>query len=201
MRRMMTSTTCLRWWLQSGPEGCETGAHGDVEGKRKPQDGNKNRDFNLAKLRFDRFYFPSNKVYSEIDFERRLRIPRLLCSRVEAALSGLGVFTEGRDTTGKEVINRRIKLIYALWMLTCGSSFDQMDELYELSAKSTRNAYMSFIDEAMELFSDEYLRRPTGNDLRRILAIKSSRGFSGCVGSWDCQHWNWKNFPVAWAGQ
>ena len=28
-----------------------------------------------------------------------------------------------------------------------------------------------------------------------------SRGFPCCIGSWDCQHWCWKNCPVSWAGQ
>lgn len=28
-----------------------------------------------------------------------------------------------------------------------------------------------------------------------------SRGFPGYIGSWDCQHWIWKNCPVSWAGK
>jgi Plant transposon protein len=37
--------------------------------------------------------------------------------------------------------------------------------------------------------------------MKRILVINEARGFPGCLGSIDCQHWPWKNCPVAWAGQ
>ena len=47
----------------------------------------------------------------------------------------------------------------------------------------------------------EYLHELNEVDLRRILAINATRGFPGCVSSIYCQHWQWKNCPVAWAGQ
>lgn len=37
--------------------------------------------------------------------------------------------------------------------------------------------------------------------MRRMLRINAARGFPGCLGSIDCQHWVWKNCPIAWAGQ
>lgn len=33
------------------------------------------------------------------------------------------------------------------------------------------------------------------------MAINEERGFPGCLGSWDCNLWEWKNCAVAWAGQ
>lgn len=49
--------------------------------------------------------------------------------------------------------------------------------------------------------SKEYLREPIKEDLRQIMGINAARGFPGCVGSIDCQHWQWKNCPIAWVGQ
>uniref|UniRef100_A0A0D3ABL9 Uncharacterized protein n=1 Tax=Brassica oleracea var. oleracea TaxID=109376 RepID=A0A0D3ABL9_BRAOL len=53
----------------------------------------------------------------------------------------------------------------------------------------------------ISLFGDEYLRRPTPDDLQRLLHAGEFRGFSGMIGSIDCMHWEWKNCPTAWKGQ
>ena len=39
------------------------------------------------------------------------------------------------------------------------------------------------------------------NKMQRRLGQLTGTCFQGCVGSWDCQNWEWKNCPVAWAGQ
>ncbi|XP_048620144.1 uncharacterized protein LOC125590576 [Brassica napus] len=45
---------------------------------------------------------------------------------------------------------------------------------------------------------ERYLRRPTPEDLQRLLDVGEVRGFPGMVGSIDCMHWEWKNCPTAW---
>ncbi|XP_023644418.1 uncharacterized protein LOC111832345, partial [Capsella rubella] len=57
------------------------------------------------------------------------------------------------------------------------------------------------VDAIINLFGDEYLRRPTAEDLQRLLDIGEIRGFPGMIGSIDCMHWEWKNCPTAWKGQ
>jgi hypothetical protein len=52
-----------------------------------------------------------------------------------------------------------------------------------------------------ELFGVEYGRQPTKDDLHRILKINANRGFPGCVGSFDCQHWSWEACPFQFADQ
>jgi len=46
---------------------------------------------------------------------------------------------------------------------------------------------------------EEYLRRPTRQDLKRLLRI--GEGFSGIIGSIDCMHWEWQSCPTAWKRQ
>jgi hypothetical protein len=53
----------------------------------------------------------------------------------------------------------------------------------------------------IKIYGRTYLRRPTEEDVRRLLQINEARGFPGMIGSLDCMHWAWKNCPVAWAGQ
>lgn len=140
-------------------------------------------------------------MYSEDDFERKFRIPRLLFARLEQELLGKGEFKERSDATGRPGIHQKIKLIAALRDMEYGMAYDQVYELCELSESLTRNAFLSFIEEVTSALGAEYLRRQTENDLRRILSINQTFGFPGCIGSWDCQHWAWKNRPVAWEGQ
>lgn len=50
-------------------------------------------------------------------------------------------------------------------------------------------------------FNSQYLRCPTSDDLERPLRAGEGRGFPNMIGSINCMHWEWKNFPVAWKGQ
>lgn len=173
----------------------------DVE-ERCPRKRNKLRDFDAAWKRFERFYFSQQPVYSEQDFETRFRMPTAIFHRIEAALRGKGEFkVNSKDATGKPGASPRVKIIAALRVLAYGMSFDQIDELCELGHSTTRKTFLSYLDELNSSFREEYLRAPNSDDLKRILSINESRGFPGSIGSWDCQHWSWKNCPVAWAGQ
>ncbi|CAL9004399.1 unnamed protein product [Prunus brigantina] len=57
-----------------------------------------------------------------------------------------------------------------------------------------------FCDAGENLYTKDYLRRPTPRDLQRLLQKAESRGFPGMIGSIDCMHWQWKNCPSAWQG-
>ena len=64
-----------------------------------------------------------------------------------------------------------------------------------------RRSMISFVEAIIDLLGNQYLRRPTQDDLQRLLHIGEIRGFPGMIGSVDCMHWEWKNCPTAWKGQ
>ena len=117
--------------------------------ERKLPDRNKDRNFTAAKQCFDRFYFNDDKVYSEDDFERRFCMSRALFARLEADMKGKEEFKERRDVTGKPGIHPRIKIITALRVLEYGMSYEQVDELCELSESSTRKAFYLFLEQCI----------------------------------------------------
>ena len=43
------------------------------------------------------------------------------------------------------------------------------------------------------------LRKPTTDDLNRLLDENLAQGWHGRTGSIECMHWKWKNCPSAWA--
>ncbi|XP_023640317.1 uncharacterized protein LOC111831041 [Capsella rubella] len=76
-----------------------------------------------------------------------------------------------------------------------------LDEYIKIGESTTIESMKRFCRAIVEIFSEEYLRSPTPNDVSRILYIGEKRGFSGMLGSLDCMHWKWKNCPTPWAGQ
>ena len=76
-----------------------------------------------------------------------------------------------------------------------------VDEYLQLGESTALSCLHHFTEGIILLFGDEYLRRPTPEDLQRLLDTGEKRGFPGMVGSIDCMHWEWKNCPIAWKGQ
>ncbi|XP_048619576.1 putative nuclease HARBI1 isoform X1 [Brassica napus] len=86
-------------------------------------------------------------------------------------------------------------------MLAYGCAADAVDEYLRLGESTTLSCLTNFTEAVIQLFGDEYLRRPTPEDLQCLLDIGEMCGFLGMIGSIDCMHWKWKNCPTAWKGQ
>uniref|UniRef100_A0A0D3CBS7 DDE Tnp4 domain-containing protein n=1 Tax=Brassica oleracea var. oleracea TaxID=109376 RepID=A0A0D3CBS7_BRAOL len=110
-------------------------------------------------------------------------------------------FVKKQDVTGRFGLSPLQKCTPAIPVLAYGSALDAVDEYLRLGATTTRLCVEYFVEAIRNLFSDEYLRRPTMEDLQRLLHIGELRRFPGMIGSLDCMHWEWKNSPTAWKGQ
>ncbi|XP_074271392.1 uncharacterized protein LOC141595329 [Silene latifolia] len=86
-------------------------------------------------------------------------------------------------------------------ILAYGIAGDVVDECVRLAGTTTLKSLKKFIRGIIEIFGDEYLRRPTPDDIQRILPVNEARGFPGMIGSIDCMHWPWDKCQVAWQGQ
>ena len=168
--------------------------------RRGPRRQNKNRDFDGALRRLNRDYFDESPLYSSQDFLRRFRMSKELFDRIFSVLDGHGIFRRRRDALGRPGIAPRVRMVAALRMLAYGCAADSVDEYLHLSEDAALASLKAFCADLIAAFP-EYLRAPSEADLERIMKINASRGFPGCVGSIDCQHWSWQNCPVAWAGQ
>ncbi|CAL2270616.1 unnamed protein product [Prunus armeniaca] len=69
-----------------------------------------------------------------------------------------------------------------------------------MGKSTTLEALVRFCDAVENLYTRDYLRRPTPRDLQRLLQKAEARGFPGMIGSIDCMHWQWKNCPTALQG-
>uniref|UniRef100_A0A0D3BT43 DDE Tnp4 domain-containing protein n=1 Tax=Brassica oleracea var. oleracea TaxID=109376 RepID=A0A0D3BT43_BRAOL len=147
-------------------------------------------------------YFSETPTYPHNLFGRRFRMNKSLFTRIVDRLSNeVQFFREKRDPLGRQSLSPLQKCTPAIHVLAYGNAADAVDEYLRLGETTTRSCLENFVEGIINLFGDEYLRRPTPADLQRLLDIGEYRGFPGMIGSIDCMHWEWKNCPTAWKGQ
>ncbi|XP_018474045.1 uncharacterized protein LOC108845314 [Raphanus sativus] len=147
-------------------------------------------------------YFRENPTYQTEMFRRRFRMNKPLFLRIVERLStDVPYFQQRRNGHGRYGLSALQKCTAAIRMLAYGQSGDTYDEYLRLGESTARLCLENFTNGIIQLFGDEYLRRPTADDLERLLDIGEVRGFPGMIGSIDCMHWEWKNCPTAWKGQ
>jgi hypothetical protein len=85
--------------------------------------------------------------------------------------------------------------------LANGSAADHLDEYLKIGDSTALEALKKFVEGIIVVFGKHYLRRPTKEDIERLLKVGESREFPGMLGSIDCMHWQWERCPVGWKGQ
>uniref|UniRef100_A0A0D3BQT7 DDE Tnp4 domain-containing protein n=1 Tax=Brassica oleracea var. oleracea TaxID=109376 RepID=A0A0D3BQT7_BRAOL len=120
---------------------------------------------------------------------------------VDRLSAGISYFQQRRDATGRFGHSPLQKATASIRMMAYGCPADAVDEYFRLGESTAFLCLKHFIQGIINLFGDEYLRRPTPEDFQRLLDIGEIRGFHGMIGSIDCMHWEWKNCPTAWKGQ
>ncbi|CAL2278495.1 unnamed protein product [Prunus armeniaca] len=146
-------------------------------------------------------YFIPTVLYSDVDFRRRFRMQPHLFNKVMHDICNYDAyFVQKCDATGVLGLLLEQKLTAVIRMLAYGASADQVDEVARMGKSTTLEALVRFCDAVENLYTRDYLRRPTPRDLQRLLQKAEARGFPGMIGSIDCMHWQWKNCPTAWQG-
>ncbi|XP_010431602.1 PREDICTED: uncharacterized protein LOC104715936 [Camelina sativa] len=173
-----------------------------IHGGSVPERSFIHRDRESAHDRLFNDYFSENPKYNEATFRRRFRMSRLLFLRIiHQVESHENYFTQRRDSSGRLGLSSLQKITAVFRMLAYDLPADAIDEYIKIGESTTIESMKKFCRAVVEIFSKEYLRSPTPNDISRLLYIGEKRGFSGMLGSLDCMHWKWKNCPTAWAGQ
>ncbi|GJY43947.1 ALP1-like protein [Tanacetum coccineum] len=67
-----------------------------------------------------------------------------------------------------------------------------------MGATTARKCLKNFCKVIMNIYGDEFLRKPTYTDMEKLYAYHNEKhGFPEMLGSIDCTHWSWANCPVA----
>ena len=146
-------------------------------------------------------YFSETPTYPHNIFRRRVRMNKALFLRIVHRLSTEVEYFQPRvDATGRSSLTPLQKCTAAIRQLAYGGGSDTVDEYVRIGETTARRSLHNFAAGIIDLFDDEYLRRPTPEDLQRLLYIGEQLGFPGMVRSIDCMHWEWKNCPASWKG-
>uniref|UniRef100_A0A0D2ZVK3 Nuclease HARBI1 n=1 Tax=Brassica oleracea var. oleracea TaxID=109376 RepID=A0A0D2ZVK3_BRAOL len=155
----------------------------------------RNREAGHSRLWDD--YFTEDSTFSTYLFRRRFRMNKDLFLRLVHGLSeNVPFFRQRRDATGRFGLSPLQKCTAAIRLLAYGTAADTVDKYLRLGESTALSCLHHFTDGIIQLFGDEYLRRPIPEDLQRLFDMGDKRGFPGMVGSIDCMHWEWKNCPT-----
>ncbi|XP_024004407.1 putative nuclease HARBI1 [Eutrema salsugineum] len=146
-------------------------------------------------------YFREDATYPPHIFRRRFRMNKPLFMHIERLSEKVSFFQKKRDATGRYGLSTIQKCTTAIRILAYGCASDAVDEYLRLGETTALRCLKNFVEGIINVFGEEYLRRPTPDDLQRLLDHGENRGFPGMIGSIDCMHWEWKNCPTAWKGQ
>lgn len=128
-------------------------------------------------------------------------MPRSLFMRIRNSLIGRGIFKAPFDGAKRwiYILEWKLLLHYESWRMKCHTT--KLTNFAICQKVLFVIYFITFIEGICRIYATKYLRASRVEDLRQILAINDSQGFSGYVGSWDIQQWKWKNFPVEWVEQ
>ncbi|XP_024014636.1 uncharacterized protein LOC112088521 [Eutrema salsugineum] len=146
-------------------------------------------------------YFSEDCTYPPHIFRRRFRMKKPLFMYIVDRLSQVPFFRKKRDAAGRFGLSALQKCTSAIRIMAYGSASDAVDEYLRLGESTALFCLENFVEAIINIFGEEYLRRPTPEDLQRLLIDGERRGFPGMIKSIDCMHWEWKNCPTAWKGQ
>ena len=133
-------------------------------------------------------------------FRRRFRVPYpvycdLVSKCLEKKLFGVNAHLE-TDVAGRNICPVEIKLLAVLRILGRNWSFDDIAEATLMGETTARRAFHTFCGNFVSAYYDSYVQRPTGEKLKKVMAVFAKMGLPGCIGSTDCVHLKWDRCPV-----
>ncbi|XP_074340796.1 uncharacterized protein LOC141678368 [Apium graveolens] len=147
--------------------------------------------------RLYRDYFSTTPTYTETQFRRRFRMRRSLFLRIEEAVTAHdNYFTQRVDAVGVRGLSSLQKVTAALRILAYGTAADAVrsqfvcydiclsdaiDDYVRIGESIVIESLRRFVKAIVEVFGDEYLRRPNPKDVSRILNENERRGFPGML--------------------
>ncbi|GJS49921.1 retrovirus-related pol polyprotein from transposon TNT 1-94 [Tanacetum coccineum] len=112
------------------------------------------------------------------------------------------VLLEGCHAVRKAGISALVKCTFAIRQLAYAAVPDSLDEYLQISEKTSRDCLMHFYNGVIELYGEEYLRRPMQTDVEKVYAFHEKKhGFPGMIGSIDCTKWPLAQCPQAYHAQ
>jgi len=194
----------VRWRSRLTGAERERGARETRSHRRRVRRPNVYRDLEAGLRRIMKDYFGWRGRPPLCDrrmFERLFRLPRAVVFEIYAKLQDRPFWRRSINATGRPQAYTLQKLIAALRVLACGTSYDQPEKYVRLGVATMMLATHTFIEFNVEHYQGSYLRPPSNDELKDILRRNAVRGVPGCIVSTDCTPWTWSACLKGLAGQ
>ncbi|XP_071683215.1 uncharacterized protein [Lolium perenne] len=170
---------------------------GSKPGKRR----NINRHREAGAMLVDADYFNDDATHSPKEFRRWFRMNKELFLKIVHGVREYDkYFMAKKDCTGLWGFTSIQKCTAAMRCLAYGAPPDTANDYLRMAELTCTETLYRFCQAVIAVFAKDYLRAPRQDDTTRILQNNAARGFPGMLGSIDCMHWGWKNYPFAWQG-
>ncbi|GJT29926.1 RNA-directed DNA polymerase, eukaryota [Tanacetum coccineum] len=136
--------------------------------------------------------------YPEENFRRRYRMSFTLFAQIVNDITSYDAqplpgyfrfFRKGYDATGRVSIGPILKCTSVIRQLAYGTSPDAFDEYLQIAERCSRECLNNFTKCIYILYVEEYLRKPSLEDIEKTYALHEERhGLPGMLGSIDCMH-------------
>ncbi|XP_030936472.1 uncharacterized protein LOC115961676 [Quercus lobata] len=122
-------------------------------------------------------YFAPTPIYPPALFCRRFRMKRSLFLRIQSQVEAHdSYFVQKRNSANKLGLSSLQKITAALRMLVYGVSSDLIDEYVRIGETTALENLKKFVTVVIDIFFEEYLRKPNNEDIARLLAHGERRG-------------------------
>ncbi|XP_052172115.1 uncharacterized protein LOC127788034 [Diospyros lotus] len=130
--------------------------------------------------RLYRDYYADSPTCPSQLFHRRFRMHRSLFLRIQAAIETHDqYFVQRFDVVEVLGLSSFQKMTTALRMLAYGSPADAVDEYVRIGESTSIESLKKFMKIVVEVFGEQYLRRPNNSDIARLMSVAEQRGFPG----------------------
>ena len=133
--------------------------------------------------RLYRDYFVEPPIYPLNLFRRRFRMNRTLFLRILLMVENYDpYFVQTKNAVGIIALSSLQKMTAAIRMLAYGVVADVVDDYVRIGESTIIESLKRFVRAVVGIFSNAYLRSPNNDDIARLLAMGTNRGFSGMLG-------------------
>ncbi|KAG7366562.1 plant transposon protein [Nitzschia inconspicua] len=151
----------------------------------------------------NRDYLSAGALFGK-EFEHMFRISKSRFERLRTDVMNANIpfYTTTRTISGKSVASLEARLLLPLKAYAYGVPPHCFADYFQMSFNFTSECCKHFDLTIFTVYKEEYLRLPTAEDLKSIVALhKAKHKVDGMLGSLDCTHTYWHKCPVAWKGQ
>ncbi|GJZ70425.1 hypothetical protein Tco_0633975 [Tanacetum coccineum] len=116
-------------------------------------------------------YFSEHPQFDEATFRDHFRMSRILFTKIIREVTDAShFFQQIDDCTGQRDISSLMKCTSVIHQLAYGSVPDSLDEYLQMGATTTRKSLQMFCKVIVNLYGEEFLRKPTYTDMKKLYA-------------------------------